>query len=207
MKKNFCSLSHVQMAFGLVLLMSCSAIGQVREISGTVIGKSGALIGVSVFQEGTDQKVVTGSAGGYTIKVTGKNPVLVFRYDEYPLKKVKLEDSDGVGEGNRIGENNTQGKKIINVTLSGNSEDTSFDKTQVTGIGEIVLNAGYYKVKEKESTGSIARVGAKEIGNQPVTNVLSAVQGRVTGVSITQSSGVAGGGYDIQIRGRTVCGI
>ncbi len=44
-------------------------------------------------------------------------------------------------------------------------------------IDEVVLNAGYYKVKERESTGSIAKVSAKEIENQPVNNVLSAVQG------------------------------
>ncbi|OPC66462.1 SusC/RagA family protein [Elizabethkingia bruuniana] len=69
-------------------------------------------------------------------------------------------------------------------------------------IKEVVINAGYYNVKDKERTGSIAKVTAKEIENQPVSNVLSAVQGRVAGVSITQNSGVPGGGYDIQIRGK-----
>nr|WP_305050891.1 TonB-dependent receptor plug domain-containing protein [Elizabethkingia bruuniana] len=73
---------------------------------------------------------------------------------------------------------------------------------QVKTIEEVVLNAGYYKVKEKERTGSIAKVSAKEIENQPVANVLSAAQGRMAGVSITQNSGVPGGGFDIQIRGR-----
>ncbi|CAA7390281.1 SusC/RagA family TonB-linked outer membrane protein [Chryseobacterium fistulae] len=69
-------------------------------------------------------------------------------------------------------------------------------------IEEVVLNAGYYKVKEKERTGSIAKISAKEIENQPVTNVLSTAQGRMAGVSITQNSGVPGGGFDIQIRGK-----
>ncbi|MCE3074162.1 SusC/RagA family TonB-linked outer membrane protein [Chryseobacterium gwangjuense] len=69
-------------------------------------------------------------------------------------------------------------------------------------IEEITLNAGYYKVKEKERTGSIARVAAKDIENQPVNNVLSSLQGRMAGVNITQNSGVAGGGFDVQIRGR-----
>lgn len=69
-------------------------------------------------------------------------------------------------------------------------------------IGEIVLNGGYYKVKDRERTGSISKVAAKDIENQPVTNVLSAIQGRMSGVNITQGSGVPGGGYDIQIRGR-----
>ncbi|MBL1411536.1 SusC/RagA family TonB-linked outer membrane protein [Sphingobacterium faecale] len=67
---------------------------------------------------------------------------------------------------------------------------------------EVEINAGYYTVKDRERTGSIARVTAKEIENQPVNNVLSAIQGRMAGVSIVQNSGVAGGGFDIQIRGR-----
>src|SRR5690606_38639324 len=62
--------------------------------------------------------------------------------------------------------------------------------------------AGYYNVKAKESTGSIAKVAAKDIENQPVTNVLSAVQGRMSGVSITNNNGNAGGGFDIAIRGK-----
>lgn len=69
-------------------------------------------------------------------------------------------------------------------------------------IEEIILNGGYYSVKDKERTGSIARISAKEIENQPVSNVLSTLQGRMAGVNITQGSGVPGGGFDIQIRGR-----
>src|SRR5690606_21504927 len=60
----------------------------------------------------------------------------------------------------------------------------------------------YYKVKDQERTGSIAKVSAMDIENQPVANVLSAVQGRISGVNITQNSGVPGGGLDIQIRGK-----
>lgn len=69
-------------------------------------------------------------------------------------------------------------------------------------IEQVVINAGYYKVIEKERTGSISKVTAKDIEHQPVTNVLSTVQGRMSGVNITQNSGVPGGGFDIQIRGR-----
>ncbi|WP_238584518.1 TonB-dependent receptor plug domain-containing protein [Chryseobacterium sp. Leaf180] len=65
-----------------------------------------------------------------------------------------------------------------------------------------MLNAGYYKVRDKERTGSIAKISAKDIENQPVTNVLSSAQGRMAGVSIIQNSGVPGGGFDIQIRGK-----
>lgn len=69
-------------------------------------------------------------------------------------------------------------------------------------VEEVMVNAGYYTVKDRERTGSIARVTAKDIELQPVLNPLQAIQGRMAGVSITQKSGVPGGGFDIQIRGR-----
>ncbi|MNQ64001.1 Ferrienterobactin receptor precursor [compost metagenome] len=67
---------------------------------------------------------------------------------------------------------------------------------------EVRINAGYYTVKESERTGSIAKITAKDIEKQPVANVLAAMQGRMAGVNITQTTGVPGGGFEIEIRGR-----
>ena len=80
--------------------------------------------------------------------------------------------------------------------------DTIKNITDTHAIEEVVLNAGYYKVTDKKRTGSIAKVTAKDIENQPVTNVLSTVQGRMAGVNIIQNSGIPGGGFEIQIRGQ-----
>lgn len=80
--------------------------------------------------------------------------------------------------------------------------DTIKESPSVHTMEELILNAGYYKVKAREQTGSISKVTAKQIENQPITNVLSAVQGRMAGVNIIQNSGVPGGGFDIQIRGQ-----
>jgi TonB-dependent starch-binding outer membrane protein SusC len=88
----------------------------------------------------------------------------------------------------------TNNSSPINDTLTVAARETKID--------EIILDAGYYKVKGKESTGSIAKVAAKDIENQPVNNVLSSVQGRVAGVNIVQNGGTPGSGYQVQIRGR-----
>nr|WP_325582974.1 SusC/RagA family TonB-linked outer membrane protein [Gelidibacter sp.] len=85
-----------------------------------------------------------------------------------------------------------QGRKAIDVTLQ---EDA-------TALSEVRINAGYYSVKDRERTGSIARITSKDIEKQPISNPLAAMQGRMAGVNITQSSGVPGGGFDIQIRGK-----
>ncbi|WP_432221817.1 SusC/RagA family TonB-linked outer membrane protein [Flavobacterium sp. TMP13] len=71
-----------------------------------------------------------------------------------------------------------------------------------TTLKEVRVNAGYYSVKESERTGSIARITAKDIETQPVTNVLATMQGRMAGVSVTQTTGVPGGGFEIKIRGQ-----
>ncbi|MDR6458194.1 outer membrane receptor protein involved in Fe transport [Chryseobacterium vietnamense] len=162
--------------FGLMFTaVSIHTKAQTRTISGTVISSGKPLSGVVISQEGSDQVTMTGNNGTYTLQVSAENTILLFRHPDYTEEKFTLTN-----------------QKVVNISL----------EQKVKGIEEVILNAGYYKVKDKERTGSIAKVSAKDIENQPVTNVLSAAQGRMTGVSITQNSGLAGGGYDIQIRGR-----
>ncbi len=174
MKKSYSNIGGI--FFGLVFTaVSITAKAQTRIISGTVTASGKPLPGVTVSQEGSDQAAVTRDNGTYRLEVTAENPILVFRHPEYAEERI-----------------HARGQAVINASL----------EHKVKGIEEVVVNAGYYKVKDKERTGSIAKISAKEIENQPVTNVLSAAQGRMAGVSITQSSGVPGGGYDLQIRGR-----
>lgn len=85
-----------------------------------------------------------------------------------------------------------QGRSVVNIMLSYDS----------TTLQEVRVNAGYYSVKESERTGSIARITSKDIESQPVTNVLATMQGRMAGVNVTQTTGTAGGGFEIQIRGQ-----
>ena len=84
-----------------------------------------------------------------------------------------------------------QGRSFIPIRLVYNT----------TSLQEVRVNAGYYSVKESERTGSIAKITAKDIENQPVTNALASLQGRMAGVNITQETGVPGGSFNIQIRG------
>lgn len=142
------------------------------KLSGMVKDSFGALGGVIV-TVGT--KVITTDLDGkYTIDITSG--------DKITFSMMGYKDQSIVFVGGNV----------LNITLS---EDNNT-------LDEIVVNAGYYTVKDRERTGSIARVTAKDIEFQPVTNPLQAIQGRMAGVSITQNSGVPGGGFDIQIRGR-----
>ncbi len=175
MKKNFCSLSHLQMTLGFTVLCSSIALAQMRTVTGTVTDNNKPISAVSVYQEDSDVVVLSDSSGKYSLQVSGDNPVLVFRHSNYPLQKLNV--------GNRT---------VVAISLS----------REENHIEEVILNAGYYKVAERESTGSIAKVTSKDIENQPVNNALAAMQGRMAGVNIIQASGIAGGGFDVQIRGR-----
>lgn len=159
----------------MLTIVCGSARAQTKMISGKVTADNLPLSGVIVSQQGSDQSSVTNESGVYHLSISGDNPLIVFRHSDYAEQVVAVSN-----------------RNVVDVVLN----------QKVKGIEEVVLNAGYYKVKDRERTGSIAKIGAADIENQPVTNVLAAAQGRMAGVSITQNSGTAGGGFDIQIRGR-----
>lgn len=162
--------------FGLMLTaVSTNTKAQTRIISGTVTASNKPLSGVTISQEGSEQVTTTSENGTYTLRVSAENPILLFRHPDYAEERITATN-----------------QTVVNISL----------EQKVKRIEEVILNAGYYKVREKESTGSIAKVTAKDIENQPVNNVLSAMQGRMPGVTITQNSGVPGSGFDVQIRGR-----
>lgn len=123
--------------------------------------------------KGTTISMITDQKGNFSITANSTD-TLVFSFIGYAAQEILV--------GN---------KTSLNIILV---EDS-------TQLKEVTINAGYYKVKDKERTGSIARITSKDIETQPVTNVLAAMQGRMAGVNITQATGVPGGGFDIQIRG------
>ena len=143
-------------------------------LSGVVRSADGTpMDGVTVWQKDIDNGTQTNSLGLYFLEVTSDS-FIVFEYIGFKTQSIRATN------------------KVLNVTLV-SDEDT---------LEELVINAGYYSVKDKERTGSISKITSKEIGQQPVANPLAAMQGRMAGVNITQSSGTPGGGFDIQIRGR-----
>ena len=145
-----------------------------QTISGTVSDGSGPLPGAIVVVKGTTHSVATDPEGNYSI-AANDGDVLVFSFTGFKTVEVV------VGS-----------QSAVNVTLE---EDTM-------QLEEITINAGYYNMKQKEATGSIARITASDIEKQPVTNVLATMQGRMAGVDIIQDGGTAGGAFQIKIRGQ-----
>ncbi|WP_433811353.1 SusC/RagA family TonB-linked outer membrane protein [Flavobacterium johnsoniae] len=94
------------------------------------------------------------------------------------------------------------GFKTIHVPVSARNRINITLQYDTTTLQEVKINAGYYTVKESDRTGNIARITSKDIQTQPVSNVLSVMQGRMPGVNVTQNTGMPGGGFTIEIRGK-----
>ena len=143
-------------------------------LSGIVKSADGTpLEGVTVWQNDSNNGTQTNEQGFYSLGIVS-NATITFEYLGFKTQHLKASTN------------------VLNVTMQ-TDDDT---------LEELVINAGYYTVTDKERTGSISKITSKEIGQQPVANPLAAMQGRMAGVNITQSSGTPGGGFDIQIRGR-----
>jgi TonB-linked SusC/RagA family outer membrane protein len=145
------------------------------RISGKVTDASGSgMAGVNVVEKGTTNGTSTDATGLYSLEISD-NAVLIFSFIGF--KSV---------------EEQTVGRSMIDIIME---EDQAV-------LDAVLVNAGYWKVNEREQTGSISRVTAEEIQRQPVGNPMAALIGRMPGVHMYQTSGMPGAPFEIQIRGR-----
>lgn len=145
------------------------------ETKGIITDGNGIPIaGVHIMIQSTKQGVVSNIDGAFSI-TTNANDTLIFSALGFLTQTVPVNQ-----------------RREINIQLV---ED-------ITQLDEVTLNAGYYTVKERERTGNISKVKQSEIEQQPISNPLAALQGRIAGVEITQTSGVPGAGFNIKIRGQ-----
>ncbi|MHC0443078.1 SusC/RagA family TonB-linked outer membrane protein [Flavobacterium sp. 3-210] len=145
------------------------------QVNGTITDGSSPLPGVTVaIKNKVNSTAISDYSGQYSITASPSDTLIV-SFIGFKTAYIPV-----------------KGRKVVDIQLT-------YDTTTLQ---EVRVNAGYYSVKESERTGSIARITSKDIEIQPVTNVLATMQGRMAGVSITQTTGVPGGGFDIKIRGQ-----
>ena len=162
----------------IFLLMFCSSMvfAQNNTVSGIVSDQSGEpLIGVSVMIKGTNEGIITGIDGSYSLSRVQPQNVLVFSYIGFLPQEITV--------GNQ---------RTINITLR---EDLQL-------LEEVVV-VGYGTQRKVNLTGSVAAVRIDEnISSRSLTNVSSGLSGLIPGLSVLQSTGFAGfDGATLQIRG------
>ncbi|POY37899.1 SusC/RagA family TonB-linked outer membrane protein [Solitalea longa] len=160
--------------FGIVLcfLFVNFALAQnAITVSGKVTDAQGlGLPAVSVSVKGTNKGTQTNAEGSFSLQASVGN-TLVFSYLGFQTKEVQVTGS------------------TLNVQLI----ETS------TALEQVVV-IGYGVQKKLDVTGAVAQVKGEEISKQSVPNAVSALQGKVAGVQIT-NSGSAGTSPQIRIRG------
>jgi len=145
-------------------------------ISGKVIDETGQpMQGVTVREKGTNNVIATGTDGKFTLTVSSNDALVDFTYIGYEPKEVSAKELP----------------KGVVLTLSASA----------TNLREVTINKGYYTEKQALSTGDVSVVSAKEIEGQPVTDPILALEGRVPGLLITQTSGLPGAYSTVRLRG------
>lgn len=144
------------------------------EVTGKVTGDNGEeLPGVSILLKGTNTGATTDVNGHFKLSIPEGSGTLVFSYVGYLTQEIQV--------GNR---------SVIDVKLEADTK----------ALEEVVV-VGYGTMKKSDVTGAIASVKAKDITAIPTTNALRSLQGKVSGIDITQSSGQPGSNVNIVLRG------
>jgi TonB-linked SusC/RagA family outer membrane protein len=146
---------------------------QQRTVTGRVVDASNnPMPGVNVLEKNTTNGVQTGADGRYTIAVSAR-AVLSFSFIGFEPKDVVA------GE-----------QTVINVTLA----------ELMTGLREVVV-VGYGTQRKEAVTGSVASIAGDAIRDVPSSNITQALQGRLSGVDMEQTSTKPGATMQIRIRG------
>jgi TonB-linked SusC/RagA family outer membrane protein len=191
MKNNYRRSYAYALTFALFLTYNSPTFSQnqpQKTISGIITDGADPLIGVNVLVKNSARGSISDLEGRYSVKASA-NDTLVFTYVGYKTQEVAVGSLSRSLSRSRSG---SDGDIVFNVVM----------EVDAQALDAVVINAGYYKVSDREKTGSISRITATEIENQTVLNPLGAIQGRLAGLNIVPISGVPGSGFNVLIRGK-----
>lgn len=145
------------------------------DVRGRIVNASGEPVaGATISVEGTKKSTVTNANGEFTLTGVNENAILQISHVQYEGEAIVL-----------------NGRSTVNAMLQ--VKISSLDEMQVIAYGTTT---------KRLNTGNVATIKASDIEKQPVNNPLLALQGRVAGLFITQSSGLAGGGVTVRVQGQ-----
>lgn len=142
-------------------------------IKGMVLDTNGdAIIGASVMVKGSTTGATTDLDGTFSVSAPG-NSQLIISFIGYISQTIQVK----------------AGSPLI-IKLQENNKL----------LDEVVV-VGYGTMKKRDLTGSITSIKSEDITLNPGSNPMQALQGKVAGLDITKSSGQAGAGVTMQLRG------
>ena len=159
-----------------ILFSSISvSLAQVRPVSGRISAADSkeTLPGATIVIKGSTKGTSTTVDGKFTLEINPKDEILVISFIGYETQEVVI--------GN---------KSIFEIAL---------EPAKVM-LSELVV-IGYGTVRKSDLTGSVGSVKAKELAKVTSLNAEQSLQGKVTGVQVTSTSGAPGASPSVRIRG------
>jgi TonB-linked SusC/RagA family outer membrane protein len=158
------------------LFLSTFGFAQSFDIGGVVIEKESGLPipGVNIQIKNSTKGTATDFDGKFSLKGLPSGSTVVFTYIGFKNFEYKV-----------TGNNST-----LNVSLVGDAKS----------LDEVVI-IGYGSQKRREVTGAVSTVDSKTLEILKPVKVEQALQGTVSGVNVTSTSGAPGAKLDIRIRG------
>ncbi|MEX0648530.1 MAG: TonB-dependent receptor [Balneolaceae bacterium] len=147
----------------------------VTDITGRVIDADTEepLMGVTVFVLGTNTGTTTDMDGRFSLTVPDGSETLAFSYVGYIRQEVSIGD-----------------QTEFNIRMS----------SDIAMLDDVVV-VGYGTQQRVEVTGSVVSIRAEMIENSPMPSFENALQGRLAGVNVAESTGEPGAAPQITIRG------
>ncbi len=148
----------------------------VIELRGRVLSREGEpMAGITIRLKDGSRATVTDESGEFALREIDGSAILEISGAEIEKMEVPV-----------------NGKQYLTITV----------KIKVSKLDQVIVMA-YGQTTQRLNTGNITKVTAEEIERQPVSNPLAALQGRVPGMVVTQTSGVPGSAFKVEIRGRS----
>lgn len=147
-----------------------------KTVTGNITDEKGEpIIGANVIEKGTPGNgTVTDVNGNFSLRIA-LDAILQVSYLGYHPQEIP-----------------TKGKSNFNIVLQEDTKD----------LDEIVV-VGYAKMKKKDLTGSVATIKAEDLPSISVSKLSNILAGRLSGVYVTQNTGVPGVASRIRIRSRS----
>lgn len=159
----------------LLIVLYCCTYGVMaqNEVKGIVTDSDNEpLPGVTVLEKGTTNGAITDADGSYTVSVA-ENATLVFSFIGFESQEISI-----------------GGRTQVDVSLL---EDVEL-------LDEVVV-IGYGTQVEENISGSVSQIDSKEFKEVPQISIDQLIQGRASGVNVSQNSGQPGSAVSIRIRG------
>lgn len=145
-----------------------------RMITGTVTDIFGEpLAGVNVVRKRTTSGSISDINGNFSIKVSEKNPILIFSYIGYLTQEITVGDKD-----------------LIHVKLKEDTQDL-----------EEVVVIGYGTAKKRDLTGAISTIKTEQLATEAPSSIQDLMRANSPGLNIGMSTG-AKDESSLQIRGK-----